>query len=93
MESLIAGRFAKAHGLPFAILRSVSDTADRNLPSLALEAVTADGRVNVGAAIAALIRRPGQLPSAVAAARDSAAAFRALRRLAGLLAGLGSPHF
>jgi hopanoid-associated phosphorylase len=93
MESLIAGRFAMAHGLPFAILRTVSDTADRDLPPLALEAVSADGRVNVAAVIAALIRRPDQLLPLVAAARDSAAALRALRRLPGLLSSLGGPDF
>jgi hopanoid-associated phosphorylase len=93
MESLIAGRFAMAHGLPFAIVRAVSDAADRDLPPLVLDAVSADGRVNIAAVMAGLIRRPDQLMSLIAAARDSAAAFRSLRRLPGLLARLGGPDF
>ena len=96
MESLIAGRFAAARTLPFAILRAVSDPADRNLPPLVLKAVSPDGSLNVARVMVALIRRPGQLTSLLAAARDSAAAFRALRRcrsLPGLLLqDLGGPH-
>jgi hopanoid-associated phosphorylase len=96
MESLIAGRFARERALPFAILRAVSDPADRDLPPLVLTAVSPDGGVNIAAVLAALIRRPDQLPTLLAAAHDSKAGLRALRRcgaLAGLLDGLGGTHF
>jgi hopanoid-associated phosphorylase len=96
MESLIAGRFAAARTLPFAILRAVSDPADRNLPPLVLNAVFPDGSLNVARVMVALIRRPGQLTSLLAAARDSAAAFRTLRRCRSfpglLLQDLAGPH-
>ena len=60
MESLAAGRFAAARAAPFAILRAVSDPADRDLPRLVLAAVDADGGVNVGAVDRALVRSPGE---------------------------------
>ncbi|MBV9520330.1 MAG: phosphorylase [Hyphomicrobiales bacterium] len=96
MESLIAGRFATKHAVPFVILRAVSDAANRDLPPLVLEALSPDGRIDIAAVLAGLIRRPGQLPLLVAAARDSALAFRALRScrgLPGFFRGLDSMHF
>jgi adenosylhomocysteine nucleosidase len=95
MESLAAGRFARARGVPFAVLRAVSDPADRNLPPLVLAAVDPAGGVNVGPLIAGLIRSPGELRGLIAAAIDSAAAFRALRRcgrLGRLFPDLVLPH-
>jgi len=92
MESQIAGRFAADRGAPFAMLRAVSDPADRDLPSLVLKAVASDGRTNIAAVISGLVGSPNQLPGLIAAARDSGAAFRALsrcRRLPGLFLGLG----
>jgi hopanoid-associated phosphorylase len=95
MESGLVGRFAIERRTPFAILRAVSDPADRNLPPLVLKAVDADGRINISAVIGNLIRSPGQFPGLIAAARDSSRAFRALgrcRRLPGLFLDLGLEH-
>ncbi len=95
MESLAAGRFAKARCAPFAILRAVSDPAVRDLPPLVLAVVDPAGGVNLGAVIGKLIRSPGELRGLLAAAVDSAAAFRVLRRcgrLDGLFSDLVPPH-
>ncbi len=91
MESLLAGRFALERGAPFAILRAVADPADRDLPPLVVKAVNSDGRVNIVAVIGELFRFPGQFSGLLAAARDSKAAFRALKRCRSLLLGLA--HF
>ncbi|RBP12195.1 hopanoid-associated phosphorylase [Roseiarcus fermentans] len=88
MESLAAGRFARARGAPFAILRAVSDPADRDLPPLVLAALDADGEVDVGAVVRGLARSPAALPGLIAAAFDSGAAFRMLRRCGRLAVGL-----
>jgi adenosylhomocysteine nucleosidase len=94
MESLIAGQYALKQRIPFAILRAVADPAERNLPSLALEAVAPDGGIDTVAIIGALIRSPSQFAGLRALATDSGAAFRALKRcrslLPGLFLGLGS---
>jgi adenosylhomocysteine nucleosidase len=88
MESLIAGQYALKQRIPFAILRAVADPADRNLPSLALEAVAPDGGIDTVAIIGALIRSPSQFAGLRALAADSRAAFRALKRCRSLLPGL-----
>jgi len=96
-ESLIAGRFAREWGVPFAILRAVCDPAGRDLPRLAAKAVAPDGRIDFRAIFGDLARSPGQIGSVIWAARDSAAAFSSLRRCSGLLADLllvlGLPDF
>jgi adenosylhomocysteine nucleosidase len=88
MESLIAGRYALERGIPFAILRTVSDPADRDLPPLVLKALDPEGRIDALAVIGGLLRSPGQLAGLRAAARDSRAAFEALKRCRSLLPGL-----
>jgi adenosylhomocysteine nucleosidase len=88
MESLIAGRYALEQRVPFAILRAVSDPAERDLPRLVLKAVDSDGGIDTLAVIGELIRSPGQLAGLRAAARDSKAAFDALKRCRSLLPGL-----
>lgn len=90
MESGIAARFARERAAPFAVLRAVSDPAERNLPALVANAVDAQGRVDVRAIVRGLARSPLQLPGLVAAARDSRAAFASLKRAAsGLKSGPG----
>jgi adenosylhomocysteine nucleosidase len=93
MESLIAGRYALEQRVPFAILRAVSDPAERDLPPLVSKAVDSDGGIDVLAVFGGLLRSPGQFAGLRAAARDSAAAFRTLKRrglLPGLFLGLGT---
>ncbi|MGO9771562.1 MAG: phosphorylase [Roseiarcus sp.] len=92
MESGIAARFAADRNVPLAILRVVSDPAERDLPPLVARAVRPDGSVDLGAVTLGVILSPAQAPALIAAARDSAAAFAALRRcrrLPGLFLGLG----
>jgi adenosylhomocysteine nucleosidase len=88
MESLIAGRYALEQRAPFAILRAVSDPAERGLPPLVLKAVDSDGGIDAVAVIGEIIRSPGQFMSLRAAARDSSAAFQTLKRCGSLLPGL-----
>lgn len=95
MESQIAARFAVDRHTPFAVLRVVSDPADRNLPPLVMKAVKSDGSVDFGAVALGVMRSPGQTRGLLAGARDSSAAFAALRRcrrLPGLFLGLGLAH-
>jgi hopanoid-associated phosphorylase len=92
MESHIAAEFAGRHGLPFVVLRAVSDPAGRRLPALVTRALRPDGGVDLPAVIAGLARDPRQLGGLIAAGRDARAGFAALRRcrlLLGPLLGLG----
>ncbi len=80
MESHIAARVAERHNLPFAILRTISDTADHALPPAALVGMKPDGGVALGAVLASLARNPAQLPALIRTGRDAGAAFASLRR-------------
>ena len=89
MESHVAARVAARHGVPFAALRVISDTADTTLPPAALAGMRPDGRIAIGAVLAAVIREPSQLPALIRTARDAEKAFRVLRGVHDALRGLG----
>jgi len=80
MESHIAARVAADHGLPFAILRVISDSAADALPPAFAVAMQPGGGTDYAALIASLATRPGQLPAFVRAARHAMTALRALLR-------------
>lgn len=81
MESHIAARVAAHHGLPFAVLRVISDAADMGLPPAALAGMRPDGGIALGAILGSLVRQPGQLPGLFRTARDAGHAFRILGRV------------
>ncbi|MEG3147313.1 phosphorylase [Sphingomonas sp. RT2P30] len=81
MESHIAARVAARHGLPFAIVRTISDSADQALPPAALVGMKPDGSVALGAVLASLARHPAQLPALIATGRSAGRAFAALSRV------------
>lgn len=85
MESHVAAAYAARHGLPFAASRIVSDAADHALPAVAGRAMRPDGSVDVLGVLIGLARDPSQVAPLIATARDAAVAFRALRRVRGLL--------
>ncbi len=89
MESHIAARVAARHHLPFAIVRTISDSADHALPPAALVGMKPDGGVALGAILASLARNPAQLPGLIRTGRDAGAAFSALGRALGALEALG----
>lgn len=96
MESQIAARFAQDRNAPLAILRVVSDPASRDLPPLVMKAVRSDGSVDLAVVAYGATSSPVQIRGLLASARDSSAAFAALRRcrrLAGLFLGLGLADF
>lgn len=61
MESHLAAEFAERHGLPFAAIRAISDTAHQELPPAALVPLLPDGRGDWKAVLESVIRQPGQL--------------------------------
>ena len=71
-----------AAGLPFAILRVVVDPAERALPASVLAAVDPSGHVKMVPLVAGLLRRPREIGSLLALARDNGPARKSLRRAA-----------
>ncbi len=82
MESHHVARAAQAAGLPFAVLRAVSDGAARVLPRAATAGFRADGEPDVAAVLRALARAPWELPALIRVALEAEAAFKALARAA-----------
>jgi hopanoid-associated phosphorylase len=92
MESHVAARVARRHGVAFAAARVISDEAHRTLPPAARVAMRADGRVDIPAVLRSLALQPGQVPALIRTGVEARRAFAALLRGRGLLgAGLGGP--
>lgn len=78
MESHHVARAAAASGLPFVVVRAISDAAERSLPEAAIAGFRPDGQPDIAAVIGALLRRPFDLPALLGVARDAEKAFRTL---------------
>jgi hopanoid-associated phosphorylase len=88
MESHHVATAAQAHGLPFAVLRAVSDDARQALPRAAAAGFGSDGEPDVAAVIRALARAPWELPALIRVAIEAERAFKALERAAARLPAL-----
>ena len=87
MESHAVAHAAHAAGLPFAVVRAVSDAAAFALPRAAQAGFRpGGGDPDVGAVIRALAIRPWELPALIRTAVDAEKAFRSLTRAAQALA-------
>jgi adenosylhomocysteine nucleosidase len=96
LESGAVAEVALEAGIPFAVLRAVCDTAARDLPSSAVEALDEGGRIAPMRMAGILARHPMEILTLIALGRDAARARRALvggaeslRRLAAGDADLG----
>ncbi len=93
MESHTAARFAKRHGLPFVVLRVISDRSDHTLPPAALEPLKPNGKPRLLAVLKSVVHDPSQVPELIRTASEAGKAFGALLRCRNLLGiGLGCPY-
>ena len=79
MESHIAARAAAEAGLPFAILRCISDEAAANLPPAIAVSMAAGGGLAPGAILGSLLKQPGQIPALIRSTTGFARAIATLR--------------
>jgi len=92
MESHAVARVARELGLPFMVVRAISDPVWQEVPKWVLKCLTPDGGVNGKALAWALAKKPWALPTLLRLGGDSKRAFAALRgvaRLAGPGLGFG----
>lgn len=80
MESHVAAAVAAERGLPFAIVRCVSDGARHLLPHAITVSMRPDGGVDGKAMLRSLAARPGQAADVARTAAGFAKAMRALER-------------
>ena len=78
LESEIVARIASALGLPFIVLRTIADTAHRDLPPASLVPLSADGKPHFSKVFASVLRRPFQLAEIIGLARETRTALAAL---------------
>jgi hopanoid-associated phosphorylase len=79
MESHVVAHTALARGLPFVVIRAISDAADRGLPPAATVALKSDGRVDAFAVARSIATAPGQLSDLMRLGSDTRRAMDALR--------------
>ena len=84
MESYGIAEVARIHGVAFAALRVVADTAADAVPSTALKSMTGDGRVRVGRAAWGALTHPWQIPGLIRLGGRTATAMKKLDALARL---------
>ena len=82
MESHVAAKVAAGAGLPFAVIRVVSDKAGVSLPPAVREGIREDGGMNLPGVLGALVRDPRQLPALLRTGRDADLAFKVLAQAA-----------
>ena len=85
LESFSVARLARWFGVPFAVIRAVSDAADRALPPAALVGLGADGRPAIGPVFASLRSNPWQIGALIRTALEAEDGFHALERARQLL--------
>lgn len=83
MESHSVARAADCAGVPFVVLRAVSDDAQTALPAYLARAVSAGGNPRLATILAGLARAPSSLPTLIRLGRDSARSLAALQAVAG----------
>jgi hopanoid-associated phosphorylase len=79
MESDVAGEAATDAGIPFAILRCISDEAGAALPPAIAAAMRPGGGLAIGAVLGSIVRQPGQLRQLARTVRGFNAAYVRLR--------------
>lgn len=85
MESHIAARIAKVHGLPFVILRVIADHAGREVPEAALQGLNQNGTINISAILNSLVENPKQISTLFGLTLDFLRALKSLLRCNRLL--------
>jgi len=89
MESFGVAQIAHEASVGFLAIRAIADPASRTIPEAATRAMGPDGRTRPLKALFALLANPSEIGDFVKLARDSQAAFAALRRIASLGSGFG----
>lgn len=87
-ESQYVAAVAAKAGIPFAIVRAVSDVATLDLPSVATVPLNEDGRICLPAILMKTLREPSQIPSLIRLGQDNKKGLRALSHASLSLVGM-----
>jgi len=87
MESHVAARVAAEAGIPFAVLRCISDEAGHAMPPAIAVSMAPHGGLALGAIIRSIAHNPGQIPDIMRSFSAFSRAYAALRQGAKALGG------
>ena len=87
MESHLVAKAAARAGLPFAVLRCISDEATDALPPAIAVAMRPDGSLALGAILSSILRNPRQLPRIFETLGHFNRAYGSLRQSAATIPG------
>ena len=91
MESASWARACASAGVPYVILRAISDTADEDLPGYLAACMDAEGSIRRSAVARGAVFHPGAIPALLRMRRRVAECGRALgEAVAGLVIALPS---
>ena len=90
LESDVVARIASQAGIPFIVARTIADTAYRELPAAALIPLSEAGTPNLARVLASVLRRPRQITTLIAVARETRMALAALAGPAHAVRGLAA---
>jgi nucleoside phosphorylase len=90
LESDIVARIASQAGIPFIVARTIADTASRELPPAALIPLSEAGTPNLARVLCSVLRRPRQMTTLIALARETRMALAALAGSAQALRALAA---
>lgn len=85
METLTMAQIAQKHNIPFAIIRTISDSVDVKLPHAAIVAINQNGSINYAAMIKSLLIDITQIKDLIILAISSRKAFNSLKIIANIL--------
>jgi hypothetical protein len=80
MESQCAAQIATEAKIPFAVLRTVCDSFDMQIPPVFMVAINEDGSTNYQRALLHLLRHPGQIPSLLHVNKGIGKALKVLKK-------------
>lgn len=69
MESAAWAHAAASRGIPYLVIRAISDRADENLPAYIARSVGEDGGIRRSSVVFHALRRPGTIPALLALKR------------------------
>ena len=78
MESQCVAEVAAAAGISMAVVRTVCDASDMDVPPMVMDAISDDGNVDIAKALWSLIRQPKQIPSLVHVGHGTGKALKTL---------------
>jgi adenosylhomocysteine nucleosidase len=90
LESAVVARIASEAGIPFLVVRTIADTASRELPPAALIPLSEAGTPNLARVLCSVLRRPRQIGTLIGLARETRMALLALAGPARALRGLAA---